>query len=86
MTTHWIRDSTCLQAAALRHRTRPPDALDPGFHGVRTQWIRGFIAFQLAWRTQMVRLMVPVGPESGFRRRPAAGYELAGNAVLAVLL
>ena len=28
-----------------------PDALDPGFHGVRTHWIRGFMAFQLARRT-----------------------------------
>jgi hypothetical protein len=26
------------------------DALDPGFHGVRTPWIRGFMAFQLARR------------------------------------
>jgi hypothetical protein len=24
-----------------------PDALDPGFHCVRTPWIRGFMAFQL---------------------------------------
>ena len=35
------------------------------FQCVRTQWIRGFIAFQLAQRTRTVRLMVPVGPESG---------------------
>ena len=28
-----------------------PDALEPGFHCVRTHWIRGFIAFQLARRT-----------------------------------
>ena len=27
------------------------DALDPGFHGVRTPWIPGFTAFQLARRT-----------------------------------
>ena len=26
------------------------DALDPGFHGVRTRWIRGFMAFQLGRR------------------------------------
>ena len=26
----------------------PPDALDPGFHGAGTHWIRGFMAFQLA--------------------------------------
>jgi hypothetical protein len=25
-----------------------PDALDPGFDCVRTHWIRGFMAFQLA--------------------------------------
>jgi hypothetical protein len=37
----------------------PPDALEPGFHCVRTQWIRGFVAFQLAWRTRSVMLTVP---------------------------
>ena len=26
-------------------------ALGPGFHGARTQWIRDFMAFQLARRT-----------------------------------
>ena len=36
-----------------------PDALDSGFHGVRTRWIRGFMAFQLARCTRVVRLMVP---------------------------
>jgi hypothetical protein len=25
-----------------------PDALEPGFHCVRTRWIRGFMAFRLA--------------------------------------
>jgi hypothetical protein len=25
-----------------------PDAVDPGFHGARTQWIRGFMTLQLA--------------------------------------
>ena len=25
-----------------------PDALDPGFHCARTQWIRGFMPFRLA--------------------------------------
>jgi hypothetical protein len=39
---------------------RLPDALDPGFHSVRTRWIRGFMMFRLAWRTRIVRLMVPV--------------------------
>jgi hypothetical protein len=36
-----------------------PDALDPGFHGVRTHWIGGFMAFRLVRRTRIVRLMVP---------------------------
>ena len=36
-----------------------PDAMDPGIHGVRTPWIRGFKTFQLARRTRIVRLMVP---------------------------
>jgi len=27
-----------------------PDAMEPGFHGARTHWIRGFMAFQLADR------------------------------------
>ena len=27
-----------------------PDARDPGFHGVRARWIRGFMAFRLARR------------------------------------
>ena len=36
---------------AQPRRTGPaPDALDPGFHGVRTHWIRGSMAFQLAQR------------------------------------
>ena len=43
-----------------------PDPLDPGFHCVRTHWIRGFMAFRLARRTRTVMLMVPVCPESGF--------------------
>jgi len=25
-----------------------PDAMKPGTHGVKTHWIRGFMAFQLA--------------------------------------
>jgi len=36
------------------------DGLDPGIHGARTRWIRGFMAFQLAWRIRIVMLMVPV--------------------------
>jgi hypothetical protein len=47
------------------------NALEPGFHCVRTHWIRGFMAFRRARRTRIVRLMVPVGPESGLRD-PAA--------------
>ena len=43
-----------------------PDAMEPGIHCVRTYWIRGFMAFQLVRRTGTVRLMVPMGPESGF--------------------
>jgi hypothetical protein len=42
-----------------------PEALKPDFHGVTAHWIRGFMAFQLVRRTRTVRLMVPVGPESG---------------------
>jgi len=37
----------------------PPDALEPGFHCVRTQWNRGFMAFQLVRRTRIMMLMVP---------------------------
>jgi hypothetical protein len=36
-----------------------PDALDPGVHGARAHWIRGFMAFRLAWRTPAVMRMVP---------------------------
>jgi hypothetical protein len=50
---------------------RPPNVLDSGFHCVRTHWIPGFIAFQLARRTRTVRLMVPVGSESGFQDVPS---------------
>jgi hypothetical protein len=32
--------------------------VDPGFHGVRTQWIRGFMAFQLGRHARIVMLMV----------------------------
>jgi len=35
-----------------------PDALDPGFHGVWTPWNPGFMAFQMRWRTRIVRRMV----------------------------
>src|ERR1700761_7302665 len=36
------------RSAAWTPAGRPPDALDPGFHGVGTPWIRGFMAFWLA--------------------------------------
>ena len=37
---------------------RLPDAMEPGFHRVRTYWIRGSIAFQLVRRRRTVVLMV----------------------------
>ena len=37
-----------------------PDVMEPGFHGVRTHWIQGFMTFQLAPRTRIVMLVVPV--------------------------
>ena len=43
-----------------------PDAVELGFHCVRTQWIRGFMTFRLARRAQTVMLMVSACPESGF--------------------
>jgi hypothetical protein len=53
-----------------------PDVLKPGIHCVRTHWIRGFMPFQLTWRTRTVRLMVPVCPESGYSEmcRAAAAH------------
>jgi len=36
-----------------------PDVMDSWFHGVRTHWIRGFMAFRLARRTRTAMLMVP---------------------------
>jgi hypothetical protein len=35
-----------------------PDAVDPGFHGVRARRIRGFMAFQLARHARSMMLMV----------------------------
>jgi hypothetical protein len=35
------------------------DAVEPAFHCVRTHWIRGFMAFQLARCTRIVLLVVP---------------------------
>ena len=36
-----------------------PNAMEPGIHGARTHWIRGFIAFRLARPIPTVVLMVP---------------------------
>ena len=53
-----------MKSVAGRHGTGVSrggqNALELGFHCVRTHWIRGFMAFQLARRTRIVRLMVPV--------------------------
>ena len=48
------------RACGLIMRADPvPDAMDPGFHGVRTRWIRGFMTFRWQRRTRIVMLMVP---------------------------
>jgi len=39
---------------------RLPDGVKPGFHGARTHWIRGFMAFRLARSTRVVMLVVSV--------------------------
>ena len=44
--------------AVRRRQPDPPDVLKPGIHGVRTHWIRGFMAFRLVRRTRIVMLMV----------------------------
>ena len=36
------------QALTPDERLTLPDALEPGFHGVRTPWIQGFMTFQVA--------------------------------------
>ena len=38
---------------------RLPDAMKPGIDGVRTHWIRGFMAFYPVRRARTVMLMVP---------------------------
>jgi hypothetical protein len=54
--------------------------MKPDIHGVRTHWIRGFMAFQLARRARVVVLMVLVWPESGFRKvSRGCGHELCGR-------
>ena len=50
-----------------------PDVMESGFHGVRTRWIRGLMAFQLARRARCARvvlLMVSELPESGLAGAP----------------
>ena len=37
-----------------------PDAMKSGIHGVKTHWVRGFMAFQLSGCTRIVMPMVPV--------------------------
>jgi hypothetical protein len=37
-----------------------PEAMKPGFHCARTYWIRGFMTFQLVWRSQNAMLAVLV--------------------------
>jgi hypothetical protein len=58
-----------------------PDALNPGFHCVRTHRIPGFIAFQRARRTRTMRLMVPVGPGSGFRERIIRPWSISKSSI-----
>ena len=48
-----------------------PDAMEPGIHGVRAHWIRGFMAFRLARTHETVMPMVLVRPESSSRERGA---------------
>jgi hypothetical protein len=58
----WLAAVTC-DTCPLAYQTptrRLPDALNPGFYGVRTRWNQGFMAFQSARRTWTVRLMVPL--------------------------
>jgi hypothetical protein len=52
-----------------------PDALESGIHGVRTRWIPGFMAFQLARYTRTALLTVP---ES---REPVTGARAADRAI-----
>src|SRR6185503_14146030 len=50
---------------------RLPDAMDPGFHGARTHWIRGFMAFRRARETYWIRGFM------AFLRAPSARLALA---------
>jgi len=53
-----LTDCQRLLDACRTQAGRTPDALEPGFHCVRTHWIRGFMAFQLVRRRRTVVLMV----------------------------
>src|SRR5436190_10137309 len=60
-----------------------PDAMEPGFHCVRTHWIGGFMAFQLVRRARTVMLVVPTSPGplfwSGVEWSTAAGHRSGGE-------
>jgi hypothetical protein len=58
--TPWNRGFPGRQNALELGLSLRQNALDPGFHCVRTHWIRGFMALQLVRRTRTVVLMVPV--------------------------
>ena len=47
MTLSWFEPSTMLimKLGPLPDAMDPADAMDPDIHGVRTHWIRGFMAF-----------------------------------------
>jgi hypothetical protein len=50
-------DADALRRTAWVMRIGPrPDAMKPDIHGVRTQWIRGLMAFQLVRHAQVIRL------------------------------
>src|ERR1700755_2918515 len=61
---------------------RLPDALEPGFHCVRTPWIRGFMAFHRVRRIRIVMLMVPGVSRVRFWDVPAKGSGAAGGRLL----
>jgi hypothetical protein len=50
-----------------------PDVMKPDIQCVRTNWIWGFMTFQLARPTRAVVLMVSAWPESGFSGKVAPG-------------
>src|SRR6185312_501971 len=84
-TIHYVATITPPRApASLPPVGLPPDAMKPGIHGVRTRWIRGFMAFQLARHARKVRLMMAEWLVSlaGLLRLAAVGDELPGGAGL----